>query len=236
MKRIDRLMGITLLLRSRRKLTARQLAQIFEVSIRTVYRDIQSLCRAKVPIAVEEGPEGGYSILKTYSLPPVMFTLDEAIALFLGGRFIDHLHGTPFREAMRMALIKIEDILSEDVKASVHSLSRSILFDMKDGMNNAATKETFERINEAILKRRCIQMAYRSASEGQKTIRRLIRPYGLVYGEGIWYLIGSCHLRGVQEMFHVNRIQMVILTDRGFELPDALNLKLLARSLAESMK
>ena len=235
MKRIDRLMGITLLLRSRRKLTARQLAQIFEVSIRTIYRDIQSLCRAKIPIAVESGPDGGYSILKTYSLPPVMFTLDEAIALFLGGRFIDHLHGTPFREAMKTALIKIEDILSEEVRLSVQLLSQSVLFDMKDAASDSVTKETFERINEAILKRKCIQMVYRCASEDQ-IIRRTVRPYGLVYDQGMWYLIASCHIRGGQEMFHVNRIQVVALTDRHFELPDAFNLKLLARTLAESTK
>ena len=63
MNRTDRLIAIVLLLRSRSKLTARQLAEIFEVSIRTIYRDVDALCQAGIPIAAEMGPEGGYSLL-----------------------------------------------------------------------------------------------------------------------------------------------------------------------------
>ena len=156
MKRIDRFMGITLLLRSRKQLNARQLAEKFEVTKRTIYRDISSLCQAKVPIAVGSGPEDGYSILDTYSLPPTRFTLDEAVALFLGGRFIDHLHGTPFRDGMKTALIKIEDILSEDVKAALDLIMRSIFLDIGAETNDRARREISERISYAILKRKCI--------------------------------------------------------------------------------
>ena len=240
MNRTDRLMAITLLLRSRKKLTARQLAEIFEVSIRTIYRDIDSLCQVKVPIAVELGPEGGYSLLDTYSLPPMMFTLDEAVALFLGGSFIALREGTPFRDAIKTALIKIEDILPEELGASVRIASQSILFDLKDRGNYSVAKEAFEVINEAILKRKCIQMTYHSAWKNKIT-ERDVAPYGLIYDNGVWYLVGFCHLRGKQRMFHVNRIKEISLTDRDFEVPEEFDLKSLAdkgwaKSLAESMK
>jgi len=195
MNRTDRLMAIILLLRSRKKLTARQLAEIFEVSIRTIYWDIDSLCQANVPIAVELGPESGYSLLETYFLPPVMFTLDEAVALFLGGSFIAHRQGTPFREAIKTALIKIGDILPEELEKSVRIASQSILFDLKDRGNYSVAREAFEVINEAILKRKCIQMTYHSAWKNEIT-ERVVAPYGLIYDHGVWYLIGFCHLRG----------------------------------------
>lgn len=240
MNRTDRLLAIILLLRSRKKLSARKLAEIFEVSIRTIYRDIDSLCQANVPIAVELGPEGGYSLMETYSLPPVMFTPDEAVALFLGGSFIAHRQGTPFREAINTALIKIEDILPEELRKSVYIASQSILFDVKDRKNYSVASEVFQMINKAILERKCILMVYHSAREDRIT-ERVVAPYGLIYDDGIWYLIGHCHLRGQERMFHVNRIKEISLTDRNFEVPKEFDLKSLAdkgwaKSLAESMK
>ena len=242
MNRTDRLMAIVLLLRTRRKLTAPQLADIFEVSTRTIYRDMDSLCQTGVPIAVELGPEGGYSLLETYSLPPVMFTLDEAVALFLGGSFVAHFQGTPFQDAIKTALIKIEDILPEELQESVEISAESILLDVMDRVGSPVSREIFESINEAILKHKCVQITYHNVKKNETT-GRVVAPYGLIYDNdnGAWYLIGYCHLRNEQRMFHVTRIEGISLTDRDFEVPGAFDLKRLAgrgwaQSLTESLK
>ncbi len=229
MNRTDRLMAIILLLRSRKKLTAHELAEIFEVSERTIYRDIDALCQAQVPIAAEPGPEGGYSLLDTYSLPPVMFTLDEAVALFLGTSFIAHGQAMPFGEALKTALIKIEDILPDKLQESVHLSLQSILFDAGERGGMPVAREVFQRVNEAILERRCIQLTYDSARRGQTT-ERVVAPYGLIYDHrnGVWYLVGFCHLRGEQRMFHMGRVRAVSLTDRPFEIPREFELENLA--------
>lgn len=242
MNRTDRLMAIILLLRSRKKLTARQLAEIFEVSTRTIYRDIDSLCQARVPIAVELGPEGGYSLLDTYSLPPVMFSLDEAVALFLVGSFIARSQAMPFQEALKTALIKIEDILPEDLQESVRATSQATLFDVVDRGGPPIAREVFREINEAILEHKCVEITYRDVRKKRMT-QRVVAPYGLIYDSrnGAWYLVGFCHLRGQQRMFHLARIDAIRLTDRDFQIPEEFELERLAdrswaRSLAESLK
>jgi len=240
MNRTDRLLAIILLLRTRRKLSAPQLAEIFEVSIRTIYRDIDALCQARVPIATETGPEGGYRLLETYSLPPVMFTPDEAVALFLGGSFMAHRQGTPFQEAIKTALFKIEDILPLELEESVHSTVQSILLEVADRGDYGGTREAFEGINQAILQRKCVQMTYRSAWRDETT-ERVVAPYGLIYDNGVWYLIGFCHLRNEQRMFHLHHIEEIALTECNFEIPETFDLKRLgdkgwAQSLAASMK
>jgi predicted DNA-binding transcriptional regulator YafY len=241
MNRTDRLMAIVLLLRSRRKLTAQRLAEIFEVSTRTIYRDIDALCQAKVPVVAESGPDGGYSLLDTYSLPPIMFTLDEAVALFLGGSFVAHCQGTPFQEAIKTALIKIEDILPAALRGSVRLSAESILFDVVRGTDWAVAREAFATINEAIRERKCVRLLYHSLRRDALT-ERVVSPYGLIYDNqnGAWYLVGYCHLRDAQRMFHLSRIERVSRTDRRFEVPQEFELRRLAqrgwaKSLVESL-
>lgn len=242
MNRTDRLMAIILLLRSRSKLTAQQLADIFEVSVRTIYRDIDSLCQAGVPIVAEPGPEGGYSLLDSYSLPPVMFTPDEAVALFLGGSFITNCQRMPFREALKTALIKIEDILPEELKESVRITSQSTLFDLSGRGSPPPARGVFEVVNGAILQHRCLLITYQGARRSEAT-ERLVAPYGLVYDSrnGAWYLVGFCYLRSEQRMFHMGRIKDIVLTERPFEIPAGFDIRSLAGrpwagSFVESLK
>ena len=109
MNRVDRLVAIALRLQSRRLVRAEDLAGHFEVSVRTVYRDINALCEAGVPIISEAGV--GYSLAKGYHLPPVMFTAEEASALSIGGKLVEHLTDASLRKEMDSALLKSRKIL-----------------------------------------------------------------------------------------------------------------------------
>src|SRR4051812_45964721 len=101
MNRIDRLTGILLLLQSHRMITAQQIADHYEISVRTVYRDIAALGEAGVPIVAEAGH--GYSLMRGYHVPPVMFTENEAAALFLSGEVTEQVADESLRDALRSA-------------------------------------------------------------------------------------------------------------------------------------
>src|SRR6266478_4772633 len=103
MNRVDRLMAIVVRLQSRRVVRAEDIAAHFEISVRTVYRDLAALGEAGIPIIAEAGV--GYSLVKGYHLPPVMFTSEEASALFLGGKLVDHLTDASLRKQMESALL-----------------------------------------------------------------------------------------------------------------------------------
>ena len=103
MNRTDRLLGIILLLQSRRMVTAEQVAAHFEISVRTVYRDLSALSEIGVPIAAEPGV--GYSLLKGYHLPPVMFSEAEASALFTGGEIVKGFTDSSLAGPMDSALL-----------------------------------------------------------------------------------------------------------------------------------
>src|SRR5437867_3213695 len=123
MNRIDRLMATVVLLQSRRVVRAEDIAAHFEISLRTVYRDIAALGEGGIPIMAEAGV--GYSLVKGYHLPPVMFTTDEASALSTGGQLVEHLTDTSLRKQMESALLKIRSVLPRDRQDYLDRLQRS---------------------------------------------------------------------------------------------------------------
>src|SRR6266404_758531 len=123
MNRVDRLMAMVVRLQSRRVVRAEDIAADFEISVRTVYRDIVALGEAGIPILAEPGV--GYGLAKGYHLPPVMFTAEEASALFMGGKLVDHLTDASLRKQMESALLKIRSVLPRDRLDYLDRLERS---------------------------------------------------------------------------------------------------------------
>jgi predicted DNA-binding transcriptional regulator YafY len=113
MRRTERLFAMAEYLRGRRTgVTAEALAERFEVTIRTVYRDLDSLRDASLPLAAERGPGGGYALDKNYTLPPVNFTAREAALLVALGGFAVETRLIPFVDTLRAALEKVRGALS----------------------------------------------------------------------------------------------------------------------------
>src|SRR5262245_15767774 len=123
MNRVDRLVAMVLQLQGRRVVRAEDIAAHFEISIRTVYRDLVALGEAGVPITAEAGV--GYSLVKGYHLPPVMFTGEEACALFIGGKLVAELTDASLRRQMESALLKIRSVLPRDRQDFLDRLERS---------------------------------------------------------------------------------------------------------------
>src|SRR6187402_832846 len=124
MNRIDRLTAILIQLQTKRIVKAEEISKRFEISLRTVYRDVKSLMEAGVPIGSEAGK--GYFIVDGYHLPPVMFTQDEASAMMMAGKLVERMTDQSVQVAFNGALLKIKSVLNEAEKDHLESLQDHI--------------------------------------------------------------------------------------------------------------
>lgn len=220
MNRTDRLLAIILELQRYRQRRAEDLATTFEVTKRTIYRDIQALSEAGVPIVAITGQ--GYSLAEGYFLPPVHFTADEAFMLVLGSDFTAQHFDAQYRLASQSARRKIEGILPERLQSEVHYLQESISF-IRAGTEDDPTEIAHLRLlRRAIIEHKQVHLSYRKryAEEGYAHIsQRDIDPYGLTRHGEAWYLVGYCHLRRSVRSFRLSRIDRMILLDKAFTRP-----------------
>jgi predicted DNA-binding transcriptional regulator YafY len=203
--RTDRLYALVEELRAvtPRPRSARWLADRFEVSSRTVERDIGALQQAGVPIYAEPGRKGGYILDKARTLPPVNVTPAEAVAIAVA---LEGLRGTPFHDAARAALHKVLAVMpAGDAHAAQELVSRVGLL----GTPSAGTVPG--AVSRAVSARRVLRFGYRDRN-GVRTDRE-IEPLGYLGGLTQWYLIGWCRLRGSIRCFRLDRILDPVATD-----------------------
>lgn len=224
MNRIDRLTGMILLLQSHRVITAEQIAAHFEMSMRTVYRDLAALGEAGVPIVAEAGV--GYSLMRGYHMPPVMFTEHEAAALFTSGEVTEQIADDTLRGALRSALLKVKAVLPKDRQDQLTRLKNAV------GVWLSTRRKEDDQIavmplQQAVIHRRCINLAYNAGNRGEIT-SRVIEPLGMMFYAREWHLIAFCRLRGEFRDFRLDRMQRwEVLTERfdgheGFSVKEFL--------------
>ena len=202
MNRIDRLTGMILLLQGQRVITAEQIAEHFEISVRTVYRDHSALGEAAVPIIAEAGV--GYSLMRGYHMPPVMFTEDEAAALFMSGEVTEQVADDSLKQSLRGALLKIKSVLPQEKKDYLGRLKNAIGVWFRRG-GNEDRKLSLMPIQDAVVRRRCMALRYDAASKGKIT-SRVVEPLGLVFYSRQWHLIAWCRLRKDFRDFRLDRL------------------------------
>src|SRR5215207_6281868 len=206
MNRIDRLFGITTRLQARGHLRAGDLANIFEVSRRTIYRDITALSESGVPIV--SLPGRGYSLIDGYFLPPLIRSTREATALLLGARLLAGQASAETARAAEEAVTKLLAVISED--------SRRELRELDDILDVAPAPALRVRLDlgdlqvralwQAILERRVTTLRYFGRNRGQETVRQ-IEPLRLGYVNGAWYLTAYCRVRQEERAFRLDRIE-----------------------------
>lgn len=203
MNRIDRLMATILLLQGRRVITAEDIAGHFEISLRTVYRDIAALSEGGVPIVAEAGV--GYSLLNGYQMPPVMFTPEEASALFMGGELVEHLTDPSLQTQMRSALLKIRSVLPRAHQDHLDRLKHTTALLISAPQAGGKPLAVLTQLQNALAQRRVISIRYQTGGEGEPS-RREIEPLGLVFYSDYWHLIAYCRLRQDFRDFRTDRI------------------------------
>lgn len=215
MNRTDRLLAIILELQAQGQLRADDLAAIFETSKRTIYRDMQALAEAGVPIVSMTGR--GYSLMEGYFLPPLRFTTEEALMLLLGSDSIAHSFDEHYRQAAASASRKIEAVLPEPLRMEVREVQDSVML-IVDAANEQE-REWLRQLRRAILERRRVRFRYHTRSRAGATQTREADPYGLVNFDGAWYLIAHDHLRHDLRHFRLERMETLALLDKRFARP-----------------
>mgnify|MGYP002071900272 CR=1 FL=1 len=199
---------VDLLRGSRRPLSAARLSQEFEVSKRTIERDIQSLQLAGVPIYADYGVSGGYSILREHSLPPLNLTVPESLAVLAG---LALLETSPYGAAARRARAKVLAISREDQLAPVDEALASMFVIDSQSPSEAAVS----LIPEAIAARRVVRLVYTS-EDGETHTTRDVEAMGLLRGGDSWMFVGWCRLREGIRGFHLDRILHLEITGEVF--------------------
>jgi len=227
MNKTDRMLAIVLELQRKGTLRAEDLALGFETSVRTIYRDMQALSEAGVPII--GAPGTGYSLMEGYFLPPLRFTAEEAVALLVGTDFVgqqfDRVYGAKAAEAAR----KIEGALPADVRKEAERVRAAIrlLAARLETTNQGEEAENFAALRDAILERRKIRFHYSKGISAANEERHSVReaaPYGLILVRGSWMLLAYCELRQALRHFRVSRMSGLTVLAEGFELPEGFQL------------
>lgn len=213
MERLNRLIGIVVMLQSRSVTRAEDIARHFGISARTVYRDLRALDDAGVPIAAEAGL--GYSLVDGYHLPPVIFTREEASAISIGEKFVERFTDESLRKHMESALEKIRAVLPPATKNYVERLqeSTSILEPgptrLREVCANIAT------VQDALVTRKVLRVEY-YANYRDSIDARDVEPLGMLYYGDNWHLIAYCRLREDLRDFRVDRIRSIEATGETF--------------------
>lgn len=213
MNRIDRLHAILTHLQSKRKVTAQEVADRFNISLRTVYRDVKAIEESGVPVIGEAGT--GYTIMEGYRLPPVMFTQEEAAALLLGSRLAEHQTDFSVKKNLDAALYKIKAVLRSSDKEHVDNLDDHIAIVHYSTPADDSSGQHLSALQKAIVEKRVIFIRYESNND--EITERQVEPIGLCRYSSSWHLIGWCRLREGYRDFRVSRIQRLQLKDELFQ-------------------
>jgi predicted DNA-binding transcriptional regulator YafY len=227
MNKTDRLLAIVLELQRKGVLRAEDLAGRFETSTRTIYRDIQALSEAGVPVIGSTGI--GYSLMEGYFLPPVSFTVEEAVALLIGADFVEQKFDTDYSAKAQSSKGKIEAILPESIRRETSRVRSTIrLLVAGEARMGRLEKEYLEALRGAILEERKVRFHYSKNSpgaDGNRHSDRTVAPYGLLLVNGSWVLIAQCDLRHELRHFRVSRMSGLTVLEDRFTFPSGFNLQ-----------
>ncbi|MCO1601995.1 helix-turn-helix transcriptional regulator [Desulfosporosinus nitroreducens] len=219
MSKNDCMLAILWMLNSGAKITAKQIAEKLEINIRTVYRYIDSLCASGVPIISDSGQNGGYSLLNNFIQAPLFFDMEEQKALLHAAVFAREA-GYPFSEALSRATDKLK-LYSNQEQVSI--LNRHLVgFEVINREIAPSVKVALEELEQSVANEYSVEIEYRSKSEEQ-FYPRVINPYGIIYWNNKWYIIGFCHLRDEIRSFRVERIFRIKRTQMMFKRPEAFS-------------
>jgi predicted DNA-binding transcriptional regulator YafY len=214
--RASRLLSILMVLQARGRVTAQDLAAECEVSLRTIYRDVDALSAAGIPVYSDRGAAGGYRLLDGYRTRLNGLSAEEASALFLSG-LPGPAASLGLGSAMLAAQLKLAVALPNELRATAERMRQCFHLDAPGWFHSAEEPEHLQRVATAIWQERQIEIRYRSwKSERQ---RRLI-PLGIVLKSGAWYLIGAV-TPTEPRTYRIARIRdLTILPDRFTRPPD----------------
>jgi predicted DNA-binding transcriptional regulator YafY len=230
MNRIDRLTAILIQLQTKRVVKAEEISDRFEISLRTVYRDVKALMEAGVPIGSEAGK--GYFIVDGYHLPPVMFNQHEASAMLTAGKLVDKMTDDSIRKAYESALLKIKSVLNNSEKDHLENLQSSIEVFRNPDQQLESPNQYMAEVQKAISQRQVMKLDYSSSK--QELTNRDVEPIGVVFYSGHWHMIAWCRLRNGYRDFRIDLIQNFRPAGTSFDPRNLLTLQEYFHSLTQA--
>ena len=210
MNRIDRVSAILIQLQSKKVVKAQHIADRFNVSLRTIYRDIKSLEEAGIPVIGEAG--AGYSLMEGYRLPPVMFTKEEAISFITAEKLVEKLTDTANSKNFQSAMFKVRAVLRTAEKDLLEQIDNQV--EVVRTVRQKTVKGNYtETILKAIAENKVISIDYFSYYKRESN-KRQVEPVGIFQLDNHWHLIGYCLLRNDYRNFRFDRISSMIINDQ----------------------
>lgn len=215
--RLSRLTAILTMLMARSMISAHEIAEKFDISLRTVYRDIRALEDAGVPIVHEPGSY--YTLAQGYKLPPVMFTRDEASSFLTAEKFIQTLTDPHTSQSFLSAMQKIRSVLKKADKNYLDNLDQHIAVLHNTYLPyNTNDLKFLPNIIQSIADQKVIHLHYESVHNKIKT-NRDIECLGIYFASSRWYVIGFCHLKNDYRQFRIDKIISLWTTDKIYSRP-----------------
>lgn len=217
--KIDRLVSIIMVLLDKKRIGAQELADMFEVSPRTIYRDIDTINMAGIPVRSITGVGGGFEIMPEYKIDKKFFSSEDLSALLMG---LSSLSNMIQGEELVHALAKVRSFIPADRAKDIELKVNQIYIDLSPWTGNRNIQPYLEVIKEALQGSRLLIFSY-VAHHGNRTVRT-VEPYQLVLKGGQWYLQGYCRKRNDFRLFRLSRmsnlqVQRETFTPREYQKP-----------------
>lgn len=217
--KVDRLVSIIMILLEKERVGAQELAVQFEVSPRTIYRNIDAITMAGIPVRSTSGVGGGFEIMPSYKLDKNVFSTADLSAILMG---LSNLSGVMRGEELVNALAKVKSFIPADSAKEIEFKANQICVDLSPWMGNRNLRPYLEIIKAALQENRLLFFAYANRY-GTKTVRT-VEPYQLVLKSNHWYLQAYCYKRAAFRFFKLSRManlqmQEAVFTPREYEKP-----------------
>lgn len=216
--KIDRLVSIIMILLDKERIGAHELADMFEVSPRTIYRDIDAINMAGIPVRSTSGVGGGFEIMPQYKIDKKVFSAADLSAILMG---LTSLSNMVRGDELANALAKVKSFIPADRVKEIELKVNQIWIDLSPWTGNSSTQPYLEIIKSALQENKLLSFEY-IAHHGKKTTRT-VEPYQLVLKSSHWYLQGYCHKRNDFRLFRLSRMSNLQMHEETFAPRDYQN-------------
>ncbi|OFX29712.1 MAG: hypothetical protein A2W90_22320 [Bacteroidetes bacterium GWF2_42_66] len=213
MKRLDRLNAILIQLQSKRVVKSAEIAGRFDISQRTVYRDIRALEEAGIPIGAEAGT--GYFLMENFQLPPIMFTNEEASAILLGEKLVEKMSDEQIRKHYQSAAFKIKAVLKPTDKDYLEELHDKVLVYNWASVDGRSRQLYLSEIQKALVNKQVLEICYQKKNSMENSLRE-VEPIGLCNYGSHWHLFAWCRERSDYRDFRLDRIKSLRGTEKQY--------------------
>jgi len=209
--KVDRLVSIIMILLEKERVGAQELAELFEVSPRTIYRDIDAINMAGIPVCSTSGVGGGFEIMQKYKIDKKVFSTADLSAILMG---LSSLSNMIRGNELVNALAKVKSFIPADRAKDIEVKANQICIDLSPWMGNRNIQPYLEMIKTALQESMLLSFEY-IAHHGKKTTRT-VEPYQLVLKSSHWYLQGYCHKRDDFRLFKLSRMSNLQMEEEAF--------------------